>query len=370
MFIRVISWFISFLWMVVRGGLPLPPSPPLLVCLFLLSCSRSTDAPPSDEGTVRERIEVSGQISEDAVWESGKEYVVTGDVTVEAAATLTIQPNVVVKFTHERADDYYGITVEGTLIADGGDSTTAILFTSGAPEWARKPGDWRGIEVEESSDSSSVIRYCRIEYANVGIKADGSSPRVSSCVVEECADTGILFYGSDWGEVSWCTVRENTIGIRFELVKGGGIRGCVVEDNTEEGIECRTSSPDIEDNLIRENGWGIYCSSGASPVIRWNTLVDQKTGGIWQFYDCFSEITGNVIVQHTGDGIVIGYSVPSIKGNNLISKSNGYAIRLDPVSGRHLADVDATTFYFLLFTWGIPWRSRRRSMTGWIWDLR
>ena len=53
----------------------------------------------------------------------------SGDVTVEAGVTLTIQPDVVVKFAHERADDYYGITVEGTLIADGGDSSTAILFT-------------------------------------------------------------------------------------------------------------------------------------------------------------------------------------------------------------------------------------------------
>ena len=68
--------------------------------ILILACSSSTDAPPSDEGTVeRERVEVSGSISEDAVWESGKEYVVTGDVTVETGATLTIQPDVVVKFT-------------------------------------------------------------------------------------------------------------------------------------------------------------------------------------------------------------------------------------------------------------------------------
>ncbi len=86
-----------------------------------LSCAQPTDSP--DDGTVeRERVEVSGSISEDAVWESGKDYVVTGDVTVEAGATLTIQPDGVVKFRHEHADDYSGITVEGTLIADGGDS--------------------------------------------------------------------------------------------------------------------------------------------------------------------------------------------------------------------------------------------------------
>ena len=85
-----------------------------------------------------------------------------------------------VKFAHKRSDEYYGLTVEGTLVADGGDSTTAIVFTSVAAEWARKPGDWRGIEEEASSDSSSVISYCRIEYANVGIKADASAPNSPS----------------------------------------------------------------------------------------------------------------------------------------------------------------------------------------------
>ena len=108
--IRVISWLMSFLWMVVWRRLPLSPSLPLLGCLFL-SCAQPTDS--TDGETVeRERVEVSGSISEDTVWESGKEYVVTGDVTVEVGATLTIQPDVVVKFTHKH-DDCYGITVEG-----------------------------------------------------------------------------------------------------------------------------------------------------------------------------------------------------------------------------------------------------------------
>ena len=50
---------------------------------------------------------------------------------------LTIQPDGMVKFAHERADlpvrkartqtgEYYGIRVDGTLIADARDSTTRI----------------------------------------------------------------------------------------------------------------------------------------------------------------------------------------------------------------------------------------------------
>ena len=76
----------------------------------------------------------------------------------EAGATLTIEPDVVVKFAHDRADEYSGITLERTLIADpllrskvtfGGDSTGTILFTPGAKEWTKKAGDWRGIEVAQ-----------------------------------------------------------------------------------------------------------------------------------------------------------------------------------------------------------------------------
>ena len=59
--------------------------------LLFLSCAQPTDS--TDDGAVeRERVEVSGSISEDAVWESGKEYYVTGDVIVEAGAMLTILP--------------------------------------------------------------------------------------------------------------------------------------------------------------------------------------------------------------------------------------------------------------------------------------
>jgi len=42
-----------------------------------------------------------------------------------------------VKFAHGRADEYVGITVEGTLIADGGDSTTAITAFAGTFRFAQ-----------------------------------------------------------------------------------------------------------------------------------------------------------------------------------------------------------------------------------------
>ena len=175
----------------------------------------------------------------------------------------------------------------------------------------------------------------QIAYAQVGIKADRCALRVEQAEVGYCADVGILFNGSDRGSVLGCVVRENSTGIRFELVTGGEIRECVVQDNTDKGIECKTSSPDIEDNLIQRNGWGIYCWYSASAAIQWNTLLDQVIGAIGQFEGCFSEIAGNLVIQHRGDGIVMGrggYSGPRIGGNNLLSVSDGYAIKRSPAN--------------------------------------
>ena len=73
----------------------------------------------------------------------------------------------------------------------------------------------------------------------MGIKADRCAPTVEQAEVAHCADVGILFNRSDRGSVLGCVVRENATGIRFELVSGGEIRACVVEDNSDKGIECK-----------------------------------------------------------------------------------------------------------------------------------
>ena len=64
----------------------------LVFTVGVAGCSKSTDSNVPINEPPRERVLVSGPITEDAVWESGKEYYVTGDIVVEQGATLTIQP--------------------------------------------------------------------------------------------------------------------------------------------------------------------------------------------------------------------------------------------------------------------------------------
>ena len=92
MFVRMVSWLIvSFL---SAFSLPSLRSRVTWLCpLLLFSCTSPTDS--TDKGTVeRERIEVSSLITQDTVWETGKEYCLTGDITVNAGVTLIIQPDV------------------------------------------------------------------------------------------------------------------------------------------------------------------------------------------------------------------------------------------------------------------------------------
>ena len=52
----------------------------LLLLIFAVSLSGCSKSMDSTVPSSRLRVSVSGQIAEDVVWESGKEYVVTGDV--------------------------------------------------------------------------------------------------------------------------------------------------------------------------------------------------------------------------------------------------------------------------------------------------
>jgi len=112
---------------------------------------------------------VSGNITQDTTWISGNTYVVDGSITVNAGVTLTINPNVVVKFAPSNGV----ISVYGTLNANG-NGFQKIYFTSikddsvggdtnhDGSATAPAPGDYEGIYFTDGSSggfSNSVFRY-------------------------------------------------------------------------------------------------------------------------------------------------------------------------------------------------------------------
>ncbi len=98
--------------------------------------------------------DVSGTISTNTTWNlAGSPYIVTGDITVDNGVTLTVDPNVEVKFNSGRR-----MTVLGTLNAN------TVTFTSnqGSPA----PGDWLYIRIGNGSFAgSATLTSCFVRYS-------------------------------------------------------------------------------------------------------------------------------------------------------------------------------------------------------------
>lgn len=99
-----------------------------------------------------------GNVTGDTVWLAANgPYRVTGDITVPAGSTLTIQAGTTVYF-----DSNVGLTVSGRLLASGTESQQ-IRFT-------RQPGTgnlWRNL-VFRNTPSENRITYAQIEYCGSG----------------------------------------------------------------------------------------------------------------------------------------------------------------------------------------------------------
>ena len=103
---------------------------------------------------------VSGNISSDSTWNfAGSPYVVTGNLTVDATFTLTIDAGVEVRFDNGRS-----------MYVNGAVNATNTTFTSNT---GTTPGLWNYLQF--NAGSVSILTNCQVEYGqyvNVGAGGD------------------------------------------------------------------------------------------------------------------------------------------------------------------------------------------------------
>ncbi|MBA5628885.1 hypothetical protein [Moheibacter lacus] len=101
---------------------------------MFVSCSGDDDnggGSSDDDGGDENTIVVSENITQDAIWETGKTYVLAGRIAVVSGAHLEIQPGVVVKGEMgEGADASALIIARGATIDAEGEPNLPIIFTS------------------------------------------------------------------------------------------------------------------------------------------------------------------------------------------------------------------------------------------------
>ena len=134
-------------------------------------------------------------------------YVLNKNLTVNSGATLTISPNVVIKF---RQSSYYGIYVNGALKV-AGTASNKVIFTDIADDSAggdtnnngnatAPTSSWYGITFENPSvDSVNKIEYAEIRFAGISsgecvvFKNAGGTVNQVSIIF---GNTGLGIYGT------------------------------------------------------------------------------------------------------------------------------------------------------------------------------
>ena len=171
------------------------------------------------------------KINQDSVWQG--QILIEGSVEVLRGATLTILPGTEIKFARLDADgDWLGdssLLIKGALHAEG-TRQQPIVFRSA--EEKPRAGDWKEIRVDFAREVT--LKYCEIRDSVAGLHAHYTSGLMENCRLQKNID------GSRFGEA------------RFT------IRNCLIEQNEAKGILTRQSTLQLEKNIFRDNGTGLF----------------------------------------------------------------------------------------------------------------
>lgn len=245
-----------------------------------------------------EAIEVmAGTVSVNAMWrDHGVPYrilgtIIVGDAHDDEAETLTILAGTTLQFDRGAGLET-SFSASGGIVANG-TSEHPVTFTS-SQEYPL-PGDWVGIAFKEQFTSESALRYSIVEYAEVGITIQRTSPET----------------------VTGTEIRANhNILLANNIIRYSQSYGILA---AEQNFALRQSSAlgQIVDNFIHSNGnYGIRLNWRDNFTIRGNSIQH----GIWVSEQSDSAIINNVFVDYDGTyPIRIGSDSPSadLRGNRL-----------------------------------------------------
>lgn len=193
-------------------------------------------------------------ITSDTTWTADNSpYIVNQSISIVPGVTLTIEPNVTVM-----VDNGVGITISGTLIADG-TADQPITFTSnGSTSW----GAWDGLFFDDTS-TGSVIDNVIIEYAYDPIYIFESSVAISN--------VQIYGYEGSWpfpAAIQWISTGDIVTTISNVEIRNGTYSGIAIF--SDEGAVDVTLNNIVVDNSV-----------SATPIVaRANHSVDMVITGV------------------------------------------------------------------------------------------
>jgi parallel beta-helix repeat protein len=218
-----------------------------------------------------EKSTTSGILVEDEVW-SGNIHL-TGDVVIPSGITLVVLAGTAITFTPNQSDydaklplpadlgkDKCNLLVQGNLRIEGEKDKLVTVGELVYDVERRSKISWGGI-IFGGVNGTSIVRYAKISYA----------------------DVGLVFVGSSSPKIVASTITENDVGVMIFGFSSPRINENKIHHNTLWAVSCYDySSPIISKNSITANLVGIGSQDFSSPTISYNTLSDNEAGILLQ----------------------------------------------------------------------------------------
>ncbi|HEY9068774.1 MAG TPA: fibronectin type III domain-containing protein [Candidatus Ozemobacteraceae bacterium] len=240
---------------------------------------------------------IPGEITGQVTWTlANSPFIIPGDLTVTDIGRLTIDPGVVVKMAEAdslRANDSakVEIRVEGGVLIASTTREQPIIFTSDAPVPAA--GNWGGITVSDSADTSTSLCGVTIAYADTGLTLEKALGTFRNVTLDHC-----------------------TLGLEATSCSGltlAGFRttysptGMKLVDNTELALQ---------DSSFSHGQTGVDASRNDTSIYSGNNFFDWATVGL----SCGDtggtvNILNNLFVTATGLGLRVMEQASVIRYN-------------------------------------------------------
>ncbi|SHK55834.1 copper-binding protein (NosD) [Fibrobacter sp. UWH5] len=226
-----------------------------------------TEQTPAQKSPILRGTAISGNIR-GFLRASESPYLVTGDLLVDKASALVIEPGVILQFTPGSK-----LKVEGQIVA-AGISTEAVVFKSAAR--TPKAGDWKGITI--SGENGSELRNAVITDAENGVVIENTGLNLHGSSIKNSTGRG-LYIRNGKAEITDCEFTDNQ-GAALHVSNYGeaSLDNVVFKKNTVAIYNSNLGYIDASGTTIQENGYGIL-DMGNSHLTLKNSDISKNTVG-------------------------------------------------------------------------------------------
>lgn len=234
----------------------------------------------------------------------GTSFLFTDSLTVKGTdgadgiTTLTIEPGTEIRFS-----DATGLiigesqTLPGALVAEGTEEDL-IHFTSLTSTYDYNA--WNGITFYDTTDdSSTILDYCIVEYANEGITIFSAAPTITHSLIRNNYDSGISYYGGS------PTITENTFENNEMVGIYNGTQTWLPAENNWWGDASGPLDTSTADGMSNPDGLGDEVSDYVD-YDPWLTGFDSDFDGISDLDEITIYGTDPYNYDTDGDGISDG----------------------------------------------------------------